>query len=225
MADTLKLELGGREHTATRARLGQYLKLQGVVERLDLAVEARDTGAIANALFDYIVTAVPDIEREPLNSVPWFQIIIAQQALAALNTIPGATRYAILKRIEDRKRRSIPWDYVGRSAVVWIHMIARAYGWSKAEIENLWPEDAIGFIQEIMVDEQMEKEFFHSLSSVAYRYDKSTKKSRFQPLPRPLFMVQGTGQIRRIKLVRALVPMGNVIYPEGVDDGYKPANN
>lgn len=218
MTDSVQLTLGGREYTATRVRLGQYLRLQAIVEALEEAVEGRDSGAINDAILKYLITAIPGLDRERLRPLPWFELLNAYHQVSTLNTIPEATRFAILRRVEERKGRSIPWNYVGRSAIFWTHVIASAYHWSKGAIENLWPEEAIAFIQEIMVEDQLDREFLHSLSDVAYHYDKTTKKSRYKPLARPLFMIQGTQQKpRRILLHRRMLPIGNVIYPEGVD--------
>lgn len=228
MTNSVQLTLGGCEYLVARARLGQYLQLQAIIEALEEAVEARDSGAINDAIFRYLTTAIADLSRDDLRPLPWYELLNAYNLISTLNTIPESTRFAILRRVEERKGRSIPWNYVGRSAVFWTHILASAYHWSKDAIENLWPEEAIAFIQEIMVDDQLEREFLHSLSEVAYHYDKSTKKSRYQPLTRPLFMVEGTARKRpRISLHRKMLPMGNVVYPDGaeVDERLAQAHN
>lgn len=221
MTETVKVALAGREHVVARARLGPYLRLQAAQERIDHGVEAQDTGAIADGLYEYLSTAMPDLPRDDFETATWLEVMTAFRAIDALNHIPEKTKYSILRRIEDRRGRSVPWQYVGRSATYWIHIIASAYHWPLSEIENLWPEQAVAFIQEIMVDDQLDREFEHSLSQVAYTYDKSAKKSRYVPLTRPVFMVEGTGKFKKVKLHRKLLPQGSVIYPDGVDEDLK----
>jgi hypothetical protein len=214
MTDSIQVALSGREFTVARARLGGYLALQGAQEHIDHAVQAQDNGRIADGLFLYLRIALADLEREAYEALPWFEVLTAYDAISALNRIPEATKFSILRRIEERKGRS----------VVWLHIIASTYHWSKAEIESLWPEDAIAFIQEIMVDEQLDREFLHSLSEVAYQYDKASKKSRYKPMNRPLFMVLRTDEPRRTLLHRAMLPVGKVVYPDDADPTLKPAD-
>lgn len=224
MTDSIQVALSGREFTVARARLGGYLALQGAQEHVDHAVQAQDNGQIADGLFLYLSTALPELNREAFEAAPWFDVLQAYDDVLALNRIPDSTKFSILRRVEERKGRSVPWHYIGRSAFVWLHTIARAYNWPRAEIETLWPEEAIAFIQEIMVDEQLEREFLYSLSEVAYSYDKATKKSKYLPMARPLFMVMRNEPVKRTLLHRSSLPVGNVVYPDDVDERLRPDN-
>lgn len=218
MTRSINLTLGGREYEVARARLGQYLALHNARERIENAVEAQDTGAIADGIFAYLSEAVPELPRKDFEGESWLRIADAYLKISDLNRIPEAEKFAIIRRVERRRGRSVPWDYLGRNAVSWIHIIASAYGWSKDEIESLWPEEAISFVQEILVDQQIDREFRYSLSQVAYKYDKASKKSRFVPMPRPAWMVMADGKVKKTKLHKSLLPVGEVVYPKGTDD-------
>jgi hypothetical protein len=124
--------------------------------------------------------------------------------------------FAILK-FSDRNKDSLPepWEYPERMRHYWIHLLAYAYGWSKEEIENIWPEEAYAYLQEIMATEQHEREFVHSLSEVAYSYDQATKRSTYKPIPKPSWMVMRDPKSVIVKLPRLLMPVGYVEYPEG----------
>lgn len=106
------------------------------------------------------------------------------------------------------------WDYEGRMWYSYSHMIAKSYGWTMEYISQLKVRDALAIIQEILVDEQLEHEFYYGLSEVAYPYDQATKKSRFVPLTRPHWMRPKVepDKIEKIMIPIELMPVGVVDY-------------
>ena len=117
-----------------------------------------------------------------------------------------------LVTIEGPKQKEEPWEYSGRSWYVYANMLAGAYGWDYEKIAKLDVADALALIQEILVDDQLEKEFYHHLSEISYVYDKSTKKSEYKKLPRPSWMVrQGVKNSKPVKIEKRLLPVGNVV--------------
>lgn len=201
------VKIGGREFTVARARLGLFLDLEIALSRLQDAVKSDGTGDIADALFSYLSACIPELDRGVFNEAPWYEIVNAYASLVAMNKIKGD--FAIMTR-NKTKNRPVPWDYPERVKVVWIHMLADAYNWTKAEIESLNLEEAIGYAQEIQADEQFEREFLYSLSEIAYPYDKASKKSRFMPMKRPLWMVL-LKELPRTRLVKAFLPQGMIV--------------
>lgn len=91
------------------------------------------------------------------------------------------------------------------------HILAKAYGWSLEYIANLPVLEAMAKLQEIMTEEQLEKEFLWSTSQNAFEYDQKTKMSHFKKLPRPYWMLPKAKPLPKIKMRKDLVPMGNVI--------------
>jgi len=218
MANEVIVSLGGHDWKSSRGRLGKYLALFEVNRGLSEAANRLDTGGIADSLYEYLSTCNPDLTRDLFDSAPWFEVTKAYYSLVELNAIPQAERFAILtKRAGDEDIKPLPWDYPGRLKTVYIHIIANAYGWSQTQILNMWPEDAITYIQEILADEQFEREFLHAHAEVSYGYNKATKKSTFQQLERPAWMVLGSAieQERKMaEIKKELIP--KIMLPAGV---------
>jgi hypothetical protein len=214
------ISLGGREWIINRARLGGFIRLQQAREDLYKGADEADNGLITNALYDFLRVALPDLKITDFHSAPWFEVFGVYLTIERINTIPDQVEYAIL-RFAQASKRGVPWDNPMRSTILWVHIIARAYGWSKEQIENLWPEEAVALVQEIMVDDQYEKEFFHSLSQVSYQYNKATKKSNYVPLKRPLWMTARRKKDIITLMRRDLLPVGKIEYPPGVSGELK----
>lgn len=114
-----------------------------------------------------------------------------------------------------------PWDYEGRTWHFYSHLLAKHYGWTLEYISQLHPSDALAKIQEILTDEQLEREFQHSLSDVAYPYNSQTKKSEFHPLSRPFWMRPKIKETPKIKIPAIYMPIGVVDY-SSLPDELKP---
>lgn len=210
------LTLGGAEYTVPRARLGLYLALQEVDDRIQGAVKAGDTGGIADGIFAFLNLLLPDLDRASYEVAPWWEVAHAYQTAQNLNVIPEGDRFNIL-RFMKKTARGVPWDFPGRMKYVWINIFAQAYGWTIAQIYDLWPEDAVALLQEIFADDFLDREWLYGLSTVAYPYDRSTKKSRYKPLDKPLWMVARTGSPEDLitTFPKGAIPVGVIIYPEG----------
>lgn len=212
---SIVVSLGGRELKYTRARLGGFIKLQRARDAIHEAAKTGDNGGIVDGLYDFLTASGPEIPRAIFETAPWWEIFEAYTAVESLNVIPDASEFSLLKYSQKTSKR-VPWDNPLRSTIIWIHLIASEYGWSREEIENLWPEEAVAYVMEILVDQQQEREFIHSLSELAYSYNKTTKKSRYEPLPRPQWMIFGSGKPKDLQQVPdELRPKGVVIYPKG----------
>lgn len=218
----MTIALGGRAWRVERARLGGFLRLQQARESLNKGIADSDNGGIVDGIYEFLRVCIPDLAPHDFHSAPWYEVFAAYIEAEALNRLPFAAQFAIIQ-FPTIGGRSVPWDNPLRSVLIWIHLIARAYSWSKAEIENLWPEEAVGFVQEILADQQSEREFAHSLSEVAYEYNKSTKKSRYKPLKRPVWMVMRQSDDRLITTFRRdMMPVGRVVYPANADEKLRP---
>lgn len=195
-----------------RVRLGKYLDLQDQLTALTKAVKKHDGRAMADAIFEYLRLAIPELSRDQFNDCVWFEITWSFAKIAILNQIPG--NLAMIRNKTDGAK-PVPWNHDARDRLNWIHVIAGAYHWPKSDIEYLWPEEAVGLIQEILADQQLDREFMHALSEVAYVYNMQTKKSRYVPLLRPPWMV-----VRELKQVvtripKSMMPAGLIIGAAG----------
>lgn len=216
---SVQIALGGREWTISRARLGGFLRLQQARDILLVGVKSEDNREIVIGLYAFLRVLLTDLTEDEFYNAAWYEIAAAFITIENINLLPHSKEFAII-RYAVSSDKSVAWDHSLRSGLIWVHMIARAYGWTKGDIESLWPEDAIALVQEILADEQIDREFVHALSEVAYEYNKSTKKSKYRPLTRPFWMVGGDrdGQPRKTKLRKDWLPKGNVIYPEGAEE-------
>ncbi len=219
---SVNVALGGRAWTIERARLGGFLRLQQARESLNKGIKNGGNGHIVGGIFEFLSVALPDLKPKDFHSAPWYEVFNAHIAIESLNQVPDGAQFAIL-RLPDSGGKPVPWDNPLRAILIWIHLIAKTYAWGKAEIEELWPEEAIAFVQEIMADEQTDREFIYSLSEVAYEYNKTTKRNHFRPMTRPGWMMLQQEKKELItKLRRDMMPVGKIVYPRGVDEDLKP---
>jgi hypothetical protein len=206
--DSAQVNLGGRRLTIERARLGLFLRLLRWSNKTREAIKHEDSGALAQSILGYVKEYVADIDA---NTVPGIDIVAACAQLQTLNQFTIAI--PILKSIGSAPDKKNPWDYDERVIVLWIHMIASAYHWALNEIRNLWPDEAAQFVQEILIDDQLTREWEYSLSQVAYKYDKKGK-GELVPLGRPAWMLAGAPRTTRIP--KRLLPVGHIIDLSGV---------
>jgi hypothetical protein len=214
MDEQISVRLDGRDHIVPRARLGLYLSLQGKILRLAEVSKKQDGGGMANVLFEYLSLCIPDLDRGVFNALPWYEIVGAFSHIVALNALKEG--FAIMRT--GGRELTVPWDHPERTRVVWVNILATAYHWSKDDIENLRPEEAIGHIQEIIVNTQEEREFAHSLSQVAYSYDPGSKRTKYVPLHKPPWMVLRDPDSVKTRIPKENVPLGKIIYPGDKED-------
>jgi hypothetical protein len=216
MGSQVSVRLGGREVPLTRARLGRFLALQDLRGRLADAAKSGDTGKIAEALIAYLQAAVSGAEFSfgDYGAMPWYDLVAAFAVAADLNTLPNPEHFALL--LVKREGADPPWAYPGRDIHVWVHHIAAAYHWSLEAILDLWPEQAVAFVQEIFIDRQLEREFEHSLSQVSYKFNKRGL-GKLQPMKRPAWMTTKVSEAKAktTKLRKDGLPIGAIIYPPG----------
>lgn len=216
MRDSAKLNLGGLEVEVPRARLGLYLQLALASSSIGKAVKARDIGACATSIRDYLGLCVVNVTNHfDLTQLSGVEILSAYVELSELNSY--AIDIPMTKTRTIERQKNSPWDYDGRVLVLWVHILASAYRWSLAEIHNLWPEEAAAYIEEILVDDQLRREWEHSLSTLAYKYDKKGKGT-YTPLSRPDWM-RRSGEPKPTKIPRRLIPVGTIIDLSGVPQG------
>ena len=196
-----------------RSRLGGFLALQRANELIKYAVRIDDNAKIADGLYSFLIAAIPELRRETFNVINWHEIFDAYEQIERQNQIPGLEDFAIMIQRTSKTGKPEAWHYPGRAPTLWIHIIANAYHWPLDEILNLWPEEAVAYIQEIQAEHYRERKFMHSLSDMAYSYDKGSKKSKYIPLAIPTWMLMGIrNRINPIGRVDPkFIPLGKIL--------------
>jgi hypothetical protein len=204
--------LGKKTFTITQSRLRDWLFLEDIRVKISKAADIGDGGMFISSIYGYISAAL-SISVEELSELPWLQIADTLATLFTVNA-PGID-FPLLK--SKSQESTAIWDYEGRTWYLWAHILADAYGWSIEYIENLRVDDAVAFIQEILVEDQLTREWEWSTSEIAYSYDSATKKSKFNPLPRPSWMGEAVGRtVKKMKVKKSMLPVGNVLTWEDI---------
>ena len=188
-------------------RLKRWLELENLKDKILTAVEQKQP-EFPTYLLAYLSTAfcVP---------VKWFEFAdwtrIVQAFYLCLSKSPKL-ELPITQRSGEKPTES-PWDYPDRIWHLYSHMLAKSYGWTLEYISRLQVDVALARIEEIMVDEQLEREFYYSLSENAFEYDKRTQQSKFRPLPRPSWMRPKVEpeKIKKFAIPASMLPMGTII--------------
>lgn len=101
--------------------------------------------------------------------------------------------------------------------VSWIDLLCKNYHWTIEYILNQKIETILLLLQEIIAREFYDKEWNYRLTEFAYKYDAGSKKSTYQPLPKP-FWLQPTvnTKIKKTKIHKDMLPKGNIIDTTGL---------
>lgn len=159
---TAEVILGGEAVQVPRARLGLHLQL--------MLLDASSP----EAAFDYVFLAA--------GHEPGPDEVAA--AFALLRELNEPISQPPLLRASRRGRSSPPpaLRYRGRGVAAIVNELASAYSWTAGYILNeLGPEEAWCYLQEIQLARHDERQFLYSLSTVGR--DKKGKQKAFTPLP------------------------------------------
>jgi len=206
------LYLNGTQYSAVRLKLRQWLLFEKAQVNIKKLIENKQTDEYANAL----CLLVSNTLGAPLNQVqdaPWYDVVSAYGLINELNQVRGIP---LTKQTgpPDSKEPEIPWEYSGREWYWWLHTLSKEYGWLPGQVEELDIDDAISLLQEILVDEQINREWQWSLTELAYPYNETTKKHVFKALKRPEWMRDQPQVILpglKLKFPKFMIPVGRVI--------------
>ena len=196
-------------------RLRKWIELEQRKEKIIKATDGGDD--FPSDLFSYLSVAL-GINSKYYEKADWYNII--QAFYVCLSKSPQVELPILTPHEEESKEES--WDYPHRTWHLYSHLLAKAYGWSLEEISQLHVDEALAKIQEIIVDDQLDKEFFYGLSEIAYHYDKNSKTSKFVPLHRPHWMRPKIKPIKKILIPASMLPVGNVIMDGVLPPEYMP---
>ena len=196
-----------RVYEPRRLTLKGWAAIDDLGRSIDNAVKEGNWSAIPDLIIQIVLLTV---EVPNVNKMFWMDI--AGLYGKALEVNHPTKKFPILTSKE--KGKPLPWEYEGRSWYYWLNLFAMNYGWNDEQVGVLDIDSAIGLYQEITIDQQLTNEWEWGLSEVSYVYNKSTKKSHYQPLPRPDWMRRIVGKpqpVKTYKMPVAMMPAGVVI--------------
>lgn len=203
-------------HSA-RPHFRGWIELEELKERVIRAAE--EGRGFAESIYS-LLSAALGVSPKLLSQIYWIDLLLAFNAVC-LHNLPHLSLPLLNGTGASQKSKRDPWDYDGRMWYLYANLIARAYGWSLEQISQLKVEDALAIIQEILTDEQLDREFRWGMSTVAYSEDKGSKSMKFNELPRPYWMRPPIQPVKKFKIASRFLPVGEVRY-DAVDEATRP---
>jgi len=197
-------------------RFRRWVRLEEQKNKILRAVE-ESSDEFPNHLFDFLSTALY-LPSRYFRKADWTKVVLA--FYKALSILSYKTTLALFEPTAEKKKSdTVSWDYDGRAWYLYSHMIASQYGWSIEYISNLRLDDVLPIIQEILVEEQLTKEFQWTMSERSSYYDDKAKVSKANPLPRPDWMHKHIDPIKELKVTKiptGMMPMGQGLTVEQI---------
>lgn len=181
-------------------------------------IEAADSEAFPELVFAYLSAAL-DVPVNRMDRKQWGSTV-----LTLTETVNSYTQPKGIPILDSAPKggKEADWNYSGRDWHYYSHLLAEAYGWTLEYIANLEVLTAFAHLQEILTDEFLEREFYHQLSELAYKYDKGSKKSNYVPMKKPYWMNPAAPkEIKKIKVRRDMLPVGLIKDISGLPKEYQ----
>lgn len=204
----MEITLFDTTYSVSRCKFKRWLELEQLRDKIQVHLKSHSIEDATECIFLYICGSI-DIEIDKLRVGNWPDIAMAFMQLMSLNEpsfIPAYMRF-----VEQQKERKELWDYDDRAWFVYAHLFAKEYGWTLDYSAELDIDDALKMIQEIMIAEQSRKEWEWMCSQNSVGYDSSTKQSKVIELPRPAWMRPAPAMPKKVKILKAHMPMGMII--------------
>lgn len=135
------------------------------------------------------------------------------------STLPNLPIISKIK--SEPKSEQEAWDYDGRIKILYSHLLSKSYGWGKEYIDGLDVDFVLASVQEILTDEQLDREFLWAMSDRSVIYNPKTNSAKPNPLKRPYWMAEEVKPPEKIKIQKSLLPIGVVSYLS-VPEEYRP---
>ena len=200
-----------------KLRFKKWITLEEQKNRVVKAV-AESSDTFPQEMFTFLSTAL-SLPVQYFQDASWENII--QSFYKTVHLTQSQISLPILTP-SNEKVKDDPWTYDNRLWHLYSHMLAKSYGWTLDYIANLSVQEVLPKVQEILTDDQLEKEFWWGLSEKSVSYDNHTQTAHFQPLPRPEWMKQSHKHIEAPQIAKVpenLRPMGVGITYEQIAQG------
>lgn len=187
------------------------------LDNLQRQLKSRAESGDANSASEIILQIIKLVDNRDYHNAFWLDVA-KEFAEIQKENIP-LKNFPMLSIKSKKKDEQLPWEYEGRSWYFWLNLFAQNYGWDERTIKELDIDSAIGLFQEILIEEQLKQEWEWGLSEVSYSYDKNTKKSKFNRLPRPDWMLpiapKTRKPVKKTRILASMMPKGNIVNLDG----------
>lgn len=200
----MEIVLNKQTFNLERFKLRKWLEIEEVHSDAIQAAEIGNGNQFTDCIHSYISAAV-SIPTEELEDTSWIDIYTAYMSIYSVN-LPSKP-FPVLKGSSDGEKAA--WDYIGRDWYIWANLLAKTYGWEMEYMADMDIDDAIAMSQEVLVGDQLSKEWEYGISGVGVNYDK-TGKGTFKPLGRPGWMMPEI-VVEKTKILKSMMPVGNVV--------------
>lgn len=186
-------------------KFGRWVALEEQKNRILKAV-GESSDEFPNELFTFLSTAL-HLSHRHFRKASWIKVV---QAFYKCLELTRCQFELPIFEPNNVKIEDVAWDYHNRPWHVYVHMLAKEYGWTIEYIYNLSIKDAMCAIQEILLDDQLEKEFQWTMSERSAYYDDKSKTTKLNPLPRPQWMMKHVSKddLPKIKIPVGMMPTG-----------------
>lgn len=216
--NTETITLNSKKYEVTRPKLKRWVELETLkIEALDLAKHGKAV-EFSDRLLSY-VSLFLGVSVSEIENLPWTEITSTWITLIGLCRVSIELPFYQFHNLS--KEKEPVWEYKQRTWYTWLHELASAYGWNIEYISELDVDDASALLQEIFINDQLDKEFQWMLSEIAYPYNEASKRGEFKPLPRPVWMREEVRYIKEhqkmpsVKIRKDHLPIGNIVKLHG----------
>jgi len=200
----------------SKPKFGTWIKLEEQKNQIVKAV-GESSHEFPKLMFDFLSTAL-HLPVQLFYYAQWETIVKAFYICLPLTQCQ--LELPILQPTTEEHKDDI-WTYDHRLWHLYSHLLAKNYGWSLEYIAQLPIEEVFPKIQEIITDDQLEKEFLWGMSEKSISYDSKTQTGHFNPLPRPQWM---TRSVKPLPVIKPAVIPDN-LRPVGVGLTYEDVLN
>ena len=185
-------------------KFGRFLRLEYIKDKIVKAAKRKEK-EFPELLISYVSAAFP-IPKFILSRLRW-DILLLLFSIYSQKAVPKVI-IPLLTSKDTTEGKKDSWDYDGRAYSMYVHMIAKTYGWNEKYINKMNIDNALALVQEILTDQQLDREFLWSMSEKSYIYNYQTKSGKANPLPRPDFMGNVLEEVKKIQIPKSMMPAG-----------------
>lgn len=207
--------MGILDKNIERKGLKQWIMLEDLELKIIEEFKSNNFKPFAEAIIQYVCIAYDIEDNSILVDLPWWEVVYAYENSKRVNSLKIAIPMMLKANRAGKPylEKTYSWDYPGRTWYAILNRFTKNYGWNIEYIEKLDIDDAIALLQEIEINEQLDREFIYSLSEIAYPYDSNRKVGVFKPLERPVWMREYAKVLepRKTKIRKDMMPVGLII--------------